>query len=210
MLWSILLVGVCWWMALPQPAQGAIYKWVNADGSVGFSDDLSKVPETARKEIELKAYPLDENRGNPAPQGNSMRPSTPASPKAPVTTATGAPGSPSGKAELSEAEKRRIDAELRTLWETMKAALRVKDIEGALRCFTPTQQARYRTLFGATRDQLPQIVQAMEPIQPIYIEDPVAQYRLLRTELVNGQPTPITYYVYFIHMTDGTWRIRDF
>jgi hypothetical protein len=102
------------------------------------------------------------------------------------------------------------DIELRALWNTMKAALRLQDIEGALRCFTPTQQTRYRTLFEALRDQLPQIVQEMEEIELIYINDRDAQYRLRRTELVSGQPTPITYYVYFVHMNDGTWRIRDF
>jgi hypothetical protein len=45
-----------------------IYKWTNDDGSVGFSDELSRVPEKYRTPLETRTYQGNENRGNTAPR----------------------------------------------------------------------------------------------------------------------------------------------
>jgi hypothetical protein len=103
-----------------------------------------------------------------------------------------------------------IDGLIRAKWNGMKDALRGNAIEAAATYFLPTQQARYRTLFTLLGSRLTQVVNDMAEIEGIYVTGRQAQYRIQRTELVNGQPMAISYYIYFILGTDGVWRIRDF
>jgi hypothetical protein len=112
------------------PAQGAIYKWVNPDGSVGFSDDLSQVPERQRPTVELKTYPANENRGTLPPRSrtDAPRPSAPPPVREPTRTQA-APPSPPAPTALSEDENRKADAEIRGIWDKFRKALRGERIE---------------------------------------------------------------------------------
>ncbi len=92
----------------------------------------------------------------------------------------------------------------------MKAALTAADIEGALQFFVPDQQPRYRTLFTALQDHLPQVAGDIGDIQLISIVEHRAKCRLRRAELCGGQPVTFTYYVYFVRDPTGHWYIEEF
>ncbi len=102
------------------------------------------------------------------------------------------------------------DALIRARWDGMKAALMRGDIEAALAFFTPAAQDGYRKAFTALGASVPQVARDMRDIQLISVREDEAQYRLRRSETVQGQPTEITYYVYFVLGGDGVWRIRQF
>jgi uncharacterized protein YjdB len=103
-----------------------------------------------------------------------------------------------------------LDATLQTKWASMKGALGQKDVEGALAFFAPMDRERYRTIFSAMQDDLPQIAQDIANIQLIYLIENRAKYRLRRTEVYGGQQVTLTYYVYFIQDLSGAWRIEGF
>jgi len=103
-----------------------------------------------------------------------------------------------------------MDVLLKGKWDAMKVALIRNDIEGALQFFTQEQQPRFRTLFTGLSAQIPQIAQAMQDIQLIYLIENQAKYRLPRIQFYGGQLVTITYYVYFIKDDVGFWSIRDF
>jgi hypothetical protein len=50
----------------------------------------------------------------------------------------------------------------------------------------------------------------MKDIDMIYLEDDVAKCRTLRTHVINGNATQVTYYIYFGRDINGTWRIDKF
>jgi len=97
-----------------------IYKWRNDDGSISFTDDLSSVPEKYRDQIEIKKYRSSENnddtkihRGynDKTVEGRS------------VTEYKKEP-----QQELTEEEKRKLEKELRGIWNNMKKALKKRKI----------------------------------------------------------------------------------
>jgi hypothetical protein len=102
------------------------------------------------------------------------------------------------------------DALLREKWNGLRAALSTKAIDVALGFFTPPQQSRYRELFTALSDQLPEIAQDMQDLQLVFLGDQQAKYRLRRTELYGGQVVTFTYYVYFVQDATGFWSVEEF
>ena len=113
-------------------------------------------------------------------------------------------------ATVSVLSRDQLDATLQTKWAGMKAALGQKDVEGALAFFAPMDRERYRTIFSAMQNDLPQIAQDLANIQLIYLIENRAKYRLRRTEVYGGQQVTLTYYVYFIQDLSGAWRIEGF
>lgn len=100
-----------------------IYKWTNDDGSIGFTDDLSNVPEKYRNQVEMKKYRSYETEGNDdtGVQGDYNEKT--------VKEESVSENEEELKHELSEEEKRKIDEELRGIWGNMKKALKKKRIE---------------------------------------------------------------------------------
>ncbi|MCX5909775.1 MAG: hypothetical protein NTY64_22015, partial [Deltaproteobacteria bacterium] len=94
-----------------------IYKWTNDDGSVGFTDNLSKVPEKYRKQIEIKKERHYENKGSndPRARGDSTEKKIK---ETPISV-----NRENLKQELSEEEKRKGEEEMRSVWENMRKAL---------------------------------------------------------------------------------------
>ncbi len=93
-----------------------IYKWRNDDGSIGFTDDLSNVPEKYRDQVETKKYrsinPPNVDTANGPAQSNRVIPQTK------LTDDYQQP-----ERELSPIEKEELDKELRGIWNNMKDAL---------------------------------------------------------------------------------------
>ncbi len=100
----------------PSVILAEIYKWINDDGSVGFTDDLSMVPEKYRKQIEIKKY-----RTNSFHEDQKDKKS--------VTSYRSLKEKPieeeykRSEEELSPQEKKDLDKKLRGIWENMTKSL---------------------------------------------------------------------------------------
>ena len=99
-----------------------------------------------------------------------------------------------------------MDALLKGKWEGMKEALGQGKVEKALLYFTQGSKERYRGIFTAISNQLPDIVRNMQEIRLIYMKDGVAKYRIRRIENAGE----VTYYIYFEVDENGLWRLRQF
>jgi hypothetical protein len=103
---------------LPDPTFSQIYKWVNEDGTVGFTDDPTKIPEKYRNQIQIKKERKDK------PEGEIK------SPKSAEVGVTSKPQNSAVKKELksedqiSEEEKHKAEKETREVWEKMRKSLK--------------------------------------------------------------------------------------
>jgi len=99
------------------------------------------------------------------------------------------------------------DKQLRSIWRDMKSALVNKNIKKAIEYYHDETKQLYRDIYTAFGDKLPQNAQELGEIQPIYIRENEAKYRLVSKELYGGKTVDITYYVYFVKGNDGKWKI---
>jgi len=53
---KLLIIFLLLLFLLPHFASAEIYKWINEDGSIGFTDEINKVPEQYRNKVEIKEY----------------------------------------------------------------------------------------------------------------------------------------------------------
>jgi hypothetical protein len=104
-------------MSLVNDGLCEIYKWTNDDGSVGFTDDLSKVPKKYRKQIEIKKDRRYENKGSDGPRVPGVS-SEKKVKENPVSI-----NKENLKQEPSEEERRKAEEEIRSVWEGMRKAL---------------------------------------------------------------------------------------
>lgn len=103
-----------------------------------------------------------------------------------------------------------IDALLQARWNSMKIWLMSGDIEAALQYFHENNKSKYRDIFHALADRLPDIAAQMRPITLITIASGRAEYRLKRVETVQGASYDISYGVCFTQNNDGLWAIESF
>ncbi len=104
-----------------------------------------------------------------------------------------------------------MDALLKSKWEGMKTKLFDKDLTSAMEFFIEPSREIYQKAFEVIRDELPQIVLEMKDIEPIFIRNNVAEYRIERLHRFDdGTEKTITYYIYFVKDRDGLWRIDRF
>jgi hypothetical protein len=103
-----------------------------------------------------------------------------------------------------------LNTHLNSIWNGMKTALASQNIEQAVGYFLSDTQKDYRDIFNALTATLPQIVQGMQEIEPIYFEENGAQYRIKRHEEIQGTEYDITYYIYFMKNENGYWKIFRF
>lgn len=100
---------------------------------------------------------------------------------------------------------RAVDARLKGLIGGMLAALRVGDIDGALRYFTPEVVPQYRAAFNQIGARLPDAVNNMGTIVDGQIADNFAEYVLIR-----GKPGGNQAYLIYLQLgLDGVWRISQ-
>ena len=100
----------------------------------------------------------------------------------------------------------KMDALLKGKWEGMKRALVDQDIEKVLSNFLGEARDRYREIFTLLASNLPGLAANIPPIEMVYVEEGVAQYRLRRAETMGD----VTYYVYFARDGNGAWKIQQF
>jgi len=68
-------------------------------------------------------------------------------------------------------------------------------------------QRDYQELFQLLANELPDIANAMSPIEPLVFNDNTALFRLMRKETVDGVEYDVSYKVYFVRDEDGSWKI---
>lgn len=112
--------------------------------------------------------------------------------------------------EIVAHNKEELDSLLKSRWEEMKRRLAGQDVEGAIECFDRRTKEKYRAILGALIDQLPEIAANMREIRLVNLKNRVAEYRVSRTETIEGQAKEITYFIYFLKGADGLWRIESF
>lgn len=97
-----------------------------------------------------------------------------------------------------------MDTMLRSIFNSMLASLSTGNIEGAVGIVAGGMQDRYRSVFTALQNDLPNIVSQVGDIQGGTIGEDMAEYVLTREE--NGQKR--AYFIYFLRGEDGVWRIE--
>ncbi len=103
--------------------------------------------------------------------------------------------------------KAELDALLKAKWARMKGALRVNNIDGALKYFDQNQaiQEKYRDIFEKLSPRMGEIINTMSDIVFLEQSDNVAKYIITRVE--DGKE--FGYFIYFVRGTDGLWSIRS-
>jgi hypothetical protein len=109
---SILIVT----FALPYTAVGQIYKWVNDDGTVGFTDDPDKIPAKYRDRIKIEKEIKEEGKNIPA-SGPPKKVESVSKKGAPIEREVDSKNKPSAE------EKKKAEEETRAVWEKMRKAL---------------------------------------------------------------------------------------
>lgn len=99
-----------------------------------------------------------------------------------------------------------IDSEIKSIWNEMVTRIVNKDIEGAIEYFTYSSRKRYREQFNMVAEKLPVIFSGMRYIEPVYIKDTEAKYRI-RIKDANGERTV---YIWFMKDFLGRWKIDKF
>jgi hypothetical protein len=125
-----------------------------------------------------------------------------------LATATATtPGGPQRATVIVQAYDRPVlEALLQARWTAMKNALRVGNVEGALKFVTAAARDRYRQTFEAVADDLPQIDTILLPITFARAWGTEAVFVMERTD--GGVDK--SFEVRFAVDTDGVWRVRAF
>ncbi len=103
-----------------------------------------------------------------------------------------------------------VDSVFKPIWIGMKDAMIRGDIAEAVGYFNSATHSLYSELFTALGQNVKSIGQDMQDIQLIYVTESAAKYRIRRDEIYGGQPTPITFYIYFTRDSNGTWTLDRF
>lgn len=100
-----------------------------------------------------------------------------------------------------------LDALLQGKWGDMLTAMGNQDITGTLNYYVEDTKQLHNELYTALYDQLPQLALDMQVIEPVYIKEHIAKYRLRQDEMYGGQLRTFTYYIYFNKDKNGIWKI---
>ena len=187
--WSIFFTAVPLW--------GETYQWIDDKGTTHFSDDTSSIP----KKLRNKVNKIDDSISHTnAPSGTTSMHTESNLPK--KTDEINAEKYKRGSAEFVALER-----QLNGIWNSMRQALRKRNIEAALAYFTESTRDAFRSEFTALRKDLPQIAEEMGETRLVKVEeDSLAECDLRRVE--NG--TTFSYMLQFVRDYDGIWRIRTF
>jgi len=113
-----------------------------------------------------------------------------------------------GKARIYEGEElQSLDAHLKTIWREMLNALRRKDVDRAVSYFAREKREKYKQIFLAIKDKLPEMARDLEDIQLI-------EMRMHRDVLYDIQSVKngkrYSQALIFIKDVDDEWRIFFF
>jgi len=106
-------------------------------------------------------------------------------------------------------DRQQLDSLLKEKWDGMKAALAGSNIDQGLGYISAVARERYSHILENLAGHLPVIAGEMQEIEQVYVSDGVSKYRIQRSQQINGEVVPITYYIYFGQDGDGLWRIES-
>lgn len=107
-------------LLMPPVISAEIYKWINDDGSIGLTDDLSNVPGKYRDQVEIKKY-RDVKSTNDIPD---KKPRESIVRRIKNESIAEVDQEQEQKQKLSPEELKKIDEELRGIWNDMKKSLK--------------------------------------------------------------------------------------
>jgi FKBP-type peptidyl-prolyl cis-trans isomerase len=85
------------------------------------------------------------------------------------------------------------------------ASLAKKDIDEAVKCFSPSYQAKYQKIFAQMKDKLDVMAEDMQEIRKIKEDAGRMEYEILQ----DGHGEKYSYGIYFINIF-GEWKIEQF
>ncbi|MBI3386971.1 MAG: hypothetical protein HY027_04430 [Deltaproteobacteria bacterium] len=97
-----------------------------------------------------------------------------------------------------------MDALFQSIWTAMTSALAAGDKEAALGFLTSSAQEKYGPVFEALLANMPSIVASYSPLQRVSLAPEIGEYGVNRT--IDGRDR--IFLVYFLHGSDGVWRIE--
>lgn len=102
---------------LSSPATaGQIYKWVNEDGTIGFTDDPQKIPTQYRDRVKVEKG-ISEKTRDVDTRATSKK-------KEEVTKKEHPPHEePAARSNVSPEERRQVEEETRAVWENFQKSL---------------------------------------------------------------------------------------
>ena len=90
-------------------------------------------------------------------------------------------------------------------WQLFIASLAKKDIDEAVKCFSPSYQAKYQKIFAQMKDKLDVMAEDMQEIRKIKEDAGRMEYEILQ----DGHGEKYSYGIYFINIF-GEWKIEQF
>ena len=121
------------------------------------------------------------------------------------TTVTDASGTYVVSTPLVVQDVRALDPILRGVFDAMVGRLRVGDIEGALKYFSPQSAEHYREVFQDLAAQLPAVADQIGTLKQGSVTGEMAEYLLVR----EAGGTKQGFLVYMRRGFDGLWRISQ-
>jgi hypothetical protein len=191
---SISTIIICSIVFTSTPSWSETYQWTDDDGVVHFSDNSASIPQKSRNKV--KRTQDTAPTYTPPPKINKVVES------AHNNRTEIAPN----KFERGAAEFVALERQLINSWNSMRQALKGRNIEAALSYFTESSRDSFREQFTALRKQLPKIAEEMGETRLVKADESFAECDLRRVE--NG--TTFSYMLQFVHDYDGVWRIRTF
>ena len=177
-----------------------IYKWVDENGVLHFSDSP---PENVESE-----HTVDRPFSVPLPANSETENAV----KKPTHQMNPKPNSMDRQDAVEIESKEELDLNLRSIWAITRENLKNSNIDGALQYFFPTERERYKRIFLSIDEKVPGGISAAAEKLPdpilIEIEKDKATYILVREE--NGNL--IEYNLVFIKdpFSMGQWMIYEY
>lgn len=191
---SISTIILCSIVFTSTPTWSETYQWTDDDGVVHFSDNSASIPPKSRNKVK-RAQDTTPTYTPPSIINKVVE-------SAHNDRAEIAPN----KYERGAAEFVALERQLINSWNSMRQALKRRNIEAALSYFTESSRDSFREQFTALRKQLPKVAEEMGETRLVKADESFAECDLRSVE--NG--ATFSYMLQFVHDYDGVWRIRTF
>lgn len=112
----------------------------------------------------------------------------------------------SDQATIAVIDPAEINAALVSRWNEFTAALREKNISGALSCLDEDIRPGYEQIFYVLADKLPAIFSQPEQLKLVYMREGTAVYN----NMIDEKGAKMSYPVSFVKDKNGFWKIRSF
>jgi hypothetical protein len=195
---KISLVVVLFIVSLPRLSFGEMYQWINSDGSVGITDEISKVPEKYRSQVERKKYQAvsetETNKTNDISSHHAENENLRLNNQ--------------NSRGLSPQTKQEIESTVFSLWNKFRYALSRKDMTTALDCIELSQRRIYQQNFNLLKDHLQEIAAELTDLGKCVIRDGATNVECEIVSNKGGQTQASP--VHFVRDLEGVWKIYFF